>query len=272
MNCEAICARVRWTWTAIRRHPWANVIGLFAILGLAIRWAVQHSPDKQLSTSTRWVIFVTLSAAILGLFRDAIVRWIWFPDLDVTYDHNPPFIDAPPLINPKTGEQTGKSYYFRMIVANRGSARADKVEVLALDVRSSDGFTHRYSMDLKWAHSGVIVLDGLSPGIEKYVDIGCIMMPIDEVCHTTPPPRDMSQTWNLAFVLRVEVEGTHRLHYLSPGTHELNVIVVAANHLPLRYKVTIKYDGRWSDKMQEMKDCHVTIGVTRTRHQWWQYY
>src|SRR5580704_2262999 len=83
-------------WCAIRRRPWANIAMLFGAFVLSSWWAVQHGPDQQLSASTRWVVFTTVFAAILGLFRDGLVRWIWFPELDMEFKNGRPYCDNPP--------------------------------------------------------------------------------------------------------------------------------------------------------------------------------
>ena len=77
---------------------------------------------------------------------------------------------------------SAKGYYFRLLIANKGQRRAEKVEVLVKNLREvrPDGsrpVLRRYSMNLKWTHIGTPILDGISSDMERFCDIGHCLCP-----------------------------------------------------------------------------------------------
>src|SRR5580704_1047249 len=84
-----------------------------------------------LAASTSWAVFGALSGAVLGLFRDPIVRWIWFPELELTFRNAAPYCDDPPDPKPdpdkKDKDFPVPTIWFRALVINRGTARAENV-------------------------------------------------------------------------------------------------------------------------------------------------
>src|ERR1700730_17705171 len=160
----------RWLHELRVGHFWfANLIALLLIMLILVYGAVwwstpsgQSTAPTDLGKSIPWLVFGTLSAAIVGLFKDAIVRLIWFPDLDLVFDDSAPYCDDPPT---RAGFP---SIWFRPLVINRGSARAAKVELRVTDVHKplpiDEGKWYRqYSMNLGWSNlDGTTVLDGLN--------------------------------------------------------------------------------------------------------------
>jgi hypothetical protein len=61
------------------------------------------------------------------------------------------------------------------------------------------------------------------------------------------------------FSIATTVRGTHRLHLLIPGTHNVNLCLVAANHRPRFYEFHITTDGHFDSDIDKMLP-HCRIG------------
>jgi hypothetical protein len=154
------------------------------------------------------------------------------------------------------------AHFFRLTVANRGSARAEKVEVIALDIYSSGKLHYRYSMNLSWSHaSSNGVLDGLPLGIERFCDIGHVIEPTDKRARIGAEEPEPPMVGTAVFSIATVIRGNHLLHLLKPGNHTLIIAVVAANHRPRHYEIHIdNHDGQWTEKTADMlPHCQVSL-------------
>jgi hypothetical protein len=256
-------------WRRLHRRPWVNCLIVFGLVVIACSVAVWLSKGT-LPASTSWAIYGALSGAVLGLFRDPIMRWIWFPELELLFYNAAPYCDDPPAKG-KTAD--GREFaintiYFRPLVINHGTARAEKVEVMLTDVHRPPAILDRqFSMNLAWSNlAGVTVLDGINPEMRRFVDLGKIYQPNERVAF-------LGESENLPdggviFSLSVEVQGNHR-PYLLPATNDwhLTLLLSAANHSTIRYRMTIHMTGGWTGgKMKEMLDPqtgHVRLTLER---------
>jgi hypothetical protein len=236
---------------------------LFGAFVLSSWWAVQHGPDQQLSASTRWVVFTTVFAAILGLFRDGLVRWIWFPELDMEFKNGRPYCDNPPET---VNEGRFRTIWFRPLVINKGTARAEKVEVMVADViRHPDDapatYDRQFFLNLAWSNSSgaprqgsaVLVWDGLNPGTRRFVDLAKIYEPSERklLCGSREnlPGED-----GAIFSVAVEYLNTNCWHLLHAGKWQLTLLLSAANHKTLYYRADVHLTGVWHDSMDAMLD------------------
>lgn len=276
-------------WRALRRHPWVNCLIVFGSLVVACGFAVWLSSGK-LSDSPSWAIYLTLSAAVLGLFRDAIVRWIWFPELELIFNNAAPYCDAPPM----TGhDQHGNviqfpSIWFRPLVVNRGTARAEKVEVMVTDVHipqpngQPSQFDRQYSMNLGWSNSKdavregakKTVWDGLNPGMQRFFDLGKIYEPAGREMWLQGTneilPNHQGRT---LFSIETEVPNNNRDHLLDEGDWQVTLLLSAANHETLYYRANIHLSGVWvpggMDAMLEPQTGGVRVTVEPIERHWW---
>jgi hypothetical protein len=260
----------RW-WVGEGRTPTQSFCFILSVVVvvMVLVAVVAKLRGTPLGTFSGWLILAALLAGLAGLFRDKITDWIWFPRLELIYHHAPPYCDSPPMVGTQTtplGPQivSFDSHWFRMAVCNTGTARAEKVEVIATDIYGPGAFKYRYSMNLYWSHvPDNSVLEGLSPGIKRYCDIGKVVepLPIRALLHTieeTNPP----STGIALFSVATTVRGTHRLHLLTPGDYTLFVVVVAANCPPVGYQINIHVDGQWVAAQEQFLP-HCTIQFIR---------
>lgn len=202
-------------------------------------------------------IAAAIFAAFVALFLDAIKSWIWRPELEVTYVHGPDYWDKP-LMRFEANGQVAEvpCYYLRLRIANKGTRRAEKVEVLATDLqmRQDDGsyaLLRRYSMNLKWTNLGTAILDGISPGMERFCDIGHIIRPQDrlDILGENSPSFNPEQTI-LSF--DVEAQPNHLTHLVEPGQYRLTLHVAASKNPPVEHVLDVELTGEWFEVMNDM--------------------
>jgi hypothetical protein len=222
-------------------------------IGLACMLAVKLSTGK-LSESTWWAVYLALSAAVLGLFKDTIVRWIYFPELELRFYNAAPYCDDPPARGKTAGgvDFSVNTIYFRPLVINLGTARAEKVEVMLTDVHRPQPngppvLDRQFSMNLGWSNlHGVTVLDGINPEMRRFVDLGKIYQPNERVAYLGDA-ENLPDANGVICSLSVEVLGNHRPYLLS-ATNDwyVTLLLSAANHATLRYRMTIHMTGGWT--------------------------
>jgi hypothetical protein len=197
-------------------------------------------------------------ATLAALFGDAIKRWIWKPALSATYVHGPDYCEKVVLYDETNGRRvTSPGYYFRLRIRNVGEHRADKIEILATDLQQLQPdntwpIIRRFSMNLLWTNlDHAAILSGLSPDMERYCDIGHIILPAEreKLRHEELPTADADRT---VFSLDLEAKPNHLSHILQPGTYRLTLYIAAANHSPIRKTLEFEITGIWSDESDTM--------------------
>ncbi len=246
----------RWGWfcqSTWRRGSFVSFLLLliYLLFGWMSWLATQNLP-----------LSLTIAAAMLAtfvaLFMDASKNWIWRPDISVSYVHGADYCEKVLMRGVGANGQVieAPAYYFRLRIANKGTRRAEKLEVLAADLlkRQSDGdyaLLRRYSMNLKWTHVGVPILEGISPKMERFCDIGHIIRPQDrnQLPNENIPSADPNST-----ILSFDMEtiANHRPDLIEPGLYRLTLFIAASNNPPVRRILEIDLTGKWSDDMGEM--------------------
>lgn len=273
-------------WRRLRRHTWANILMVCVAIGVICAIAVKLSGGK-LSDSPWWAVYLALSAAVLGLFRDAIVRWMWFPELELSFENKAPYCDDPLSIGGAPGQLPFQipTIYFRPLVENKGTARAEKVEVMLVDVYVPQANNvqpppnRQYSMNLGWANSGtavsqgakLTVWDGLNPDMRRFIDLGKIYEPAGRIAHAGFG-ENLPNVVGPIFSVEVEVPGNHLSHLLPPGDWEITLLLSAANHRTLRYKVEIHLTAWVPGGMTAMLNPDtggVKVTLTPIKRTWW---
>jgi len=208
--------------------------------------------------SVSLTIAAAVFAAFVALFMDALKTCVWRPDISVSYVHGADYCEKVLMRGNGANAQLveASAYYFRLRIANKGNRRAEKLEVLAADLlkRQSDGeyaLLRRYSMNLKWTHVGVPILDGISPKMERFCDIGHIIRPMDR---NRLQSENLSSADSNATLLSLDLEtiANHLPHLIEPGQYRLTLFIAASNNRPVQRILEIELTGKWSDDMGEM--------------------
>jgi hypothetical protein len=266
-DCWAWCVT---RWRRLRRRPWANLLMVLLAIVLACAVSVKMSAGD-LSKSDWWAVYLALSAAILGLFKDSIFRWVYFPELELLFYNGAPYCDEPPAKGKSAAgvDFSLNTIYFRPLVINHGTARAEKVEVMITDVhRPQPGgpaiLDRQFSMNLGWSNlSGVTVLDGINPEMRRFVDLGKIYQPNERVAHLGES-ENLPDHEGVVFSLSVEVQGNH-CPYLLPAKNDwyVTLLLSAANHPTRRYRMTIQMTNDWINAGGMAANLHPETGHAR---------
>jgi hypothetical protein len=222
--------------------------------------------ENPLNTSPIWLMgFAALLASFVALFGDGVRRWIWRPHLTISYVPGPDYCEAVSLVVRGNEQVAARGYYFRLLIENKGALRAEKVEVLLTTLRHvrSDGtrpVVRRYSMNLKWTHIGIPILEGISSKMERFCDIGHVMCP-EDIMALLPPGVDASaiDSHTATLTLDIETQPNLPINVLRPGKYELGLWVCAANHQPVQKVLEIDISGRWTDDLQRMVNDEMRI-------------
>ena len=109
----------------------------------------------------------------------------------------------------------------------------------------------RFSMNLRWTYIGITVIDGISPGMERFCDIGHVISPRDRnrLRGEAPPSSDPNAT---ILHLDLEAEPNHLPHLVKPGQYRLNLLITASNAVPAKRILQFELTGKWSESMNEM--------------------
>jgi hypothetical protein len=245
-------------WTYYSRSSWARGLGTLLVLLAVVLFLIKIS-DNPSNTSPIWLTgFAALLASFVALFGEAVRGWIWRPNLTVSHVPGPDYCEKVTVLGMANGRiLTAKGYYFRLLISNKGPRRAEKVEVLVTSLRKQqpDGsrpMVRRYSMNLKWTHVGTNMLDGLSPKMERFCDIGhCLYPPEREALHPIVSlPNVDANTAILS--LDLEAQANYPIHLIEPGKYELSLSISASNHEPINKVLEIEVTGKWSDDLGEM--------------------
>lgn len=217
-------------------------------------------------TVGQWVAAAaTLSAVLVALFKDEVLRWRRRPILNASIATHPPDSHLTTMqysIGWSAGEsvmQRAPCYYFRLWVNNEGRTRAEKVEVFLRKVvrLRADGqfeIVPRYSpLHLKWSNTGEVFAEGISPGMGRHCDLGHVLDPSHRlnIGYSLDGIEDVPREVPL-FTLDVEVEPFTRAHLLGPGDYQLTLQIAAANARPIKKQLRVTFKGTWSPDERDM--------------------
>jgi hypothetical protein len=210
--------------------------------------------------------FGIFAATFAALFSEAVRNWIWRPVLEVSYVHGPDYCDKPAFWAKINGHLIQSDcFYFRLRIANRGTRRAECVQVFVSDLHRQESgrigpLVRRYSMNLKWTNIGKPQLDVLAQETERFCDIGHVVRP-SERSQFELEDLPGFHTTQAILSLDVEVRPLHRTHLIEAGKYWLGVVVVASNARAIRKTLTIDLTGKWYEDLDTMLQQGIRIEV-----------
>jgi len=202
----------------------------------------------------------TFLAVLVALLKDELVS-IWRkPSLTVRISLAPPDCHKTEIAvsNAETGEFVGvwPCYYLRIWVENTGNARAKYVEVFArrlLRKHADDQFKEEpqfLPINLKWSHTGEVILPGISSKMGRFCDIGHMVSP-DKTVAAGHAIRGVA-AGQTVLCLDLQVAPNTRTHLVSPGIYRLQIRVAAANSRPVDHMIELTLTGKWFDDQAKM--------------------
>lgn len=223
-----------------------------------------HWGAAQWGTVAQWVGAVVTAVAIgVALFKESIIRWLRHPELTARLEARHPDCVKTPL---KHGEWWGSRYFLRLWIRNEGDVRAEKVEVFLArawvehKVGSWEELPQFTPMNLRWSNGDwknpTIYVDGISPGMSRYCDLGAISDPAH------PDLKSLPEAGKTRLGLQFEFLGPAS-EYLLPGKYKFEILVAASNREPVAYFVEIHLTGLWSEDEKEMFKNGFTVTVRK---------
>jgi hypothetical protein len=222
------------------------------------------------STLAQWVAAVATSlAVIIALFKEAITRRFRRPDLILRIKPADPDCIKTPVHVTSAGNVrwSGQAYFLRVWVENRGKQRAEKVQVFLASVRrrlaggSFEPVKDFAPMNLRWSHTDFvepeIYADGISPGMGKHCDLGCISEPSNPTLQRLP---DMVEG-QVTLDLWLEVFPANQGHRLPPGEYRLEIKTAGSNCMPAIHRISLNLTGRWFADERKMFSDGVGINL-----------
>jgi len=245
---------------------------LLELLGRFSHW-ITHDPAA--TVWREWLNFlVSVAIAIIAVWQDRIRAWFNKPKVSLLIQTGSPFsdltiLDAPiPVQNPDETVNIGalgsaKCYYFRLLIANTGKATAERVEVFVQSVerltegQQAEALKDFPPMNLTWSHSGGVPKD-LSPGMSKFIDLGCILDPA-ALKRQPPSLRHQYQKWNTLadktktiFTFELEVKPNHLGHIVEAGRYRIRLLTSGGNFDPFETQIEMKFTGEWFGQEENM--------------------
>ncbi len=263
------------------------------LLELAGRFSYWISHDAAATAWREWLNFaVSVAIAIIAIWQDRIRAWFKRPKVSLIVQTGSPFSDltvldvAIPVENPNGTVNKGavgaaRCYFFRVLVKNSGKETARRVEVFVQSVKrilideSEELLKDFPPMNLTWAHSGGVPKD-LSPGMSKFVDLGCILDP--KALKRQPASlRHQFQKWNALedktktiFTFELEVKPHHLGHIVESGRYRIQILTSGENFDPFETLIEMNFSGDWFDAEADMYQQGFqleTIGASKGT--WW---
>jgi hypothetical protein len=200
-------------------------------------------------------VTMTFLAVLVALFKEDLrLKWRK-PKLKAVIRLTPPGCHKTEITvtNQQTGEVVDRlpCYYLRIWVENTGNQRAEQVQVFASGLwrKQLDGTFGEQKdflrMNLLWAHIARPFLDGLSPNMGQYCDLGRVVHPskasaAGDTLPGVPPGKTI-------LALSTEVRPNTKTHLLAPGVYQLELKIAASNCKPVSKKVELNVTGEWFD-------------------------
>jgi hypothetical protein len=207
----------------------------------------------------------TLLAVLIALFKEDVRAWWRHPALQASIRLRPPdchkveiaFFDEAGQIRARA-----PCYYFRIWVENTGTVRAEQVQVYVSRLlrKHTQGHFEQIDtfipMNLRWAmgpqppERPEVFAAGISPKMGKHCDLGRIVEPktyqrIRPTIPGVPPDATFME-------LDLEVQSLTNSHIIIPGTYRLEIVLAAANCLPINKPIELTITGKWFDSDAQM--------------------
>jgi len=189
---------------------------------------------------------VALVVAIVALFKDPIMAYVFRPRLHIEFDqtNGADFHRIPVNFVANSGELVGQvpSYYARLRVRNTKGSTAQMVEVSVISLSRRD-LSGTYvpigtflPLNLKWSHVGTTHRERIPRTVTKYCDL----------LHMLQPGLPNSPASLLA-ELDLEVQPSSGTGILAPGFYKLVVQVAAGNASAKNTNVYLCVREAWAD-------------------------
>jgi len=252
-------------------RPWYSVRPTYksAIVILAILAGAAYAVFLSQSSEGPPVFVISYAAflaSLMALFKELIADWIWGPVLEVSYHQDHDYCERAVRPSPQ-GLTT--AYYFRVLVRNVGHRRAEDVEVMATNLYEVDHggtrkLVHRYLVNLMWTHKNITVLDGISPQMERFCDIGFYASGASfGTTIASHGECDLSKGPPAFFSLSVESIPNNLSHMLCRGSFELELQISASNCRPIKKKLLIRTSGVWAERPIESMSEDICIELCK---------
>ncbi len=197
-----------------------------------------------------WIAVVALCVAIVALFKDPIVAYLFGPRLQVVFDqaNGADFHRITGYVR-ASGVLVGHipMFYARVRVVNAGRSTAQMVELSVTELHRRD-LSGTYVRDdtflplnLKWSHTGTTHRDRIPPTAMKYCDLLHIQQPA--VPHSKP---------TMGAELDLEVQPSSGTGWLEPGLYKLIVQVAATNAGAKDVEMHLCVPPTWADDVAGM--------------------
>ena len=204
--------------------------------------------------------FGTIGLGFIAAFQDKIRRKIMRPKLEVVFDTRDCHKTK---LKGKRADgivYEADCYYFRLRVKNSGNEAARQVEVYVAELwKKADGTYQKVHsflpMNLVWSHVKVPYLVAISPGMEKFCDLGHIIDPGRRTHFNAEYSDALGISANKTiFSLDLEVKPFTMSHLIPPGAYHLLLKIAAANAQPVTKKLELEVTGNWHADEAKMHD------------------
>ncbi len=234
--------------------------------------------NTKLSASDKIQIFIagtTLFAALVALFKDWVWRKINRPILEVVFDDKDS--ECFHLTKQDAFESFIPTYYIRLKVKNTGKNTMENVEAVLEKVTPKPSIF--ISLNLSWSlfndPSGVMKSVRIPYKQTRPLDVIEVMQPealgretaVLEMDPSSPKTVKERYEKYLSSGFRTCTVKPHTLSdVFDKGDYIFYVGIYADNTDPLYLKLSIKYDGGWTDNTEEMRKNHLKIKVIKTQN------
>ena len=208
----------------------------------------------------------TLLAVLIALFKEDVRAWWRHPALQASIRLRPPECHKIEIafLDDSTGRIRARApcYYFRIWVENTGTVRAEQVQVYVSRLLRKHTQGHFKQVDnfipmnLRWAmgpqppERPEVFAAGISPKMGKHCDLGRIVDP-KAYQHMRPTFEGVAADATV-MELDLEVQSLTNSHVIIPGTHRLEIVLAAANCLPIKKTLELTLTGYWFDSEAQM--------------------
>lgn len=214
--------------------------------------------------------FGTIGLGIIAAFQDRIRSLIWKPKLVVSIKTSPPDCHKTILVSHNRQGNTIESecYYFRLCMKNIGKCGADRVEIMASKLfmlkneNTSVMINSFIPQNIRTSFSHTSFYETISPGIEKYFDLGHIINPIkrSQFSGEDIPERPFPPTSTI-FSVDFRSRPFNMCHLIDPGIYRMEIVVGASNiPKPHMFVLQISHDS-WFEDEQEMFQKGINIKI-----------
>jgi len=215
----------------------------------------------------------TLLAVVVALLKEQLQSLFWKPEFKVQIETRPPFCIKTQSSVTGTGLDgttrllwSGSIYWARLWVENKGTRRAESVEVFVTKVQhlnrdhSSTPVEGFVPSNLRWANttpSNPEIFYGINPEMGRYCDLGSVA---DPACTTLREIRGVPRgTATFDLVLQSPPPGD--AHRLPPGDYRITFKISAANAKPVERTVELSISGHWTEDEKAMLGRELGVSI-----------